>query len=706
MCTTHRRLLASPLAIAVLVLTSCDGGIDVDDEAIGENPQAVVATGPPGTYQSVLITRETRWEYHDTGTSPFPAFHNYLQCCWPHGDGPLGYGEPYIETPVAFGPDAGNKHVTTYFRTTFGRDASLRKLYLRVMYDDGFVFYINGHEGGRASMPSGAITPSTLASGHEANREYRTFDISAQIPDLIGPGQANTIVFEVHQASRSSSDLVFDAELIGWFDRPAPDYGNPLNTVPDRWYWDFWDGGGNLGTAWRQPAFDVSAWKNGQAPIGYGEPYLRTEAAAGPITTYFRTGFWHEGTLAGLTGRVMYDDGFVVYLNGQEIGRASMPAGPPTGATLALGHEASGYQTFDWSQAASLVVPGHNTVAVEVHQASSSSSDLVFDLELDVLPAWRHMPIMTTTALNGVWFVDRLRGFLVGNDGAIIMTDNGGLGWVMPPKKTTQHLQGIQFVDAQRGWIVGGGGTIFVTANSGSTWNPQSAATTADLHGLSFIDASTGWIIGRSAAGAEVHRTVDGGTTWTRLAAPAPAVLEDVAFVDALNGWVVGSTSVDGDTRGAIWRSSDGGATWTAQWVAPNHFMHLFDVEPLSATTAWAVGQSSTSGAGEIKLVTRDGGTTWESTPPASETPGSASSGMLAIDFVDASHGWAAGSWGTIIRTTDGGATWTLQDKGRWIDDKPWYRDLHMVDRMHGWAVGEFPGWSLGGVRHTTTGGE
>jgi hypothetical protein len=37
---------------------------------------------------------------------------------------------------------------------------------------------------------------------------------------------------------------------------------------------------------------------------------------------------------------------------------------------------------------------------------------------------------------------------------------------------------------------------------------------------------------------------------------------------------------------------------------------------------------------------------------------------LIAVSFVDANTGTAVGEYGTILRTTDGGATWTLQTSG------------------------------------------
>ena len=103
------------------------------------------------------------------------------------------------------------------------------------------------------------------------------------------------------------------------------------------------------------------------------------------ITTYFRGTFTlsNPQAVTGLRGELMYDDGVVVYLNGSEIGRAAMPGGTISSTTLASSHEAgNAYEVFDWTASRNLLVAGSNTIAVEVHQASPSSSDLVFDLAL------------------------------------------------------------------------------------------------------------------------------------------------------------------------------------------------------------------------------------------------------------------------------------------------------------------------------------
>ncbi|MFQ6058765.1 MAG: two-component regulator propeller domain-containing protein [Anaerolineae bacterium] len=56
---------------------------------------------------------------------------------------------------------------------------------------------------------------------------------------------------------------------------------------------------------------------------------------------------------------------------------------------------------------------------------------------------------------------------------------------------------------------------------------------------------------------------------------------------------------------------------------------------------------------------------------------------LFSVFFTDLTHGWAVGAEGIILRTTDGGESWTPQTQG----SEDLY-DVHFVDADHGWAVG------------------
>jgi hypothetical protein len=84
----------------------------------------------------------------------------------------------------------------------------------------------------------------------------------------------------------------------------------------------------------------------------------------------------------------MRDDGAVVYLNGTEIVRSNMPTGTigylDYAASTVDGGEESIF--FESAISPSLLVPGTNVLAVEIHQRTGSSSDIVFDFELSDVP--------------------------------------------------------------------------------------------------------------------------------------------------------------------------------------------------------------------------------------------------------------------------------------------------------------------------------
>jgi hypothetical protein len=156
--------------------------------------------------------------------------------------------------------------------------------------------------------------------------------------------------------------------------------------------WRYLDNGSDQGTAWTAPTFDDTSWSSGTAELGYGDGDEATVVSFGPdsnnkyVTTYFRKYFavTNAAQWSNITLRVLRDDGAVVYLNGTEISRQNMPAGPITYQTLAASSVDSTSETtfFQQTLPPTLLVSGVNTIAVEVHQVNPSSSDLSFNLEL------------------------------------------------------------------------------------------------------------------------------------------------------------------------------------------------------------------------------------------------------------------------------------------------------------------------------------
>ena len=145
------------------------------------------------------------------------------------------------------------------------------------------------------------------------------------------------------------------------------------------------------GATWQGIAFDDAAWPSGPGVLGFGEAYIATPVPMGPTpterwpTTNFRRVFSFAGDVTQVTALTLtanYDDGFVAYLNGVEIARRALPGGPINRTTPAAQHEGGVYETIDVTPFISALQPGANVLAVEVHQSTLTSSDLVWDASL------------------------------------------------------------------------------------------------------------------------------------------------------------------------------------------------------------------------------------------------------------------------------------------------------------------------------------
>jgi putative cell wall-binding protein len=153
--------------------------------------------------------------------------------------------------------------------------------------------------------------------------------------------------------------------------------------------WKYLDDGSDQGTAWKEENFDDSIWKSGAAPLGFKYD-VKTTVSYGPdkdnkyITTYFRSNFEVKDTalVKTLKASVFLDDAAVFYINGKEIHRENMPEGNVDYKALSKDSLGTVKNDIEFDVDPTVLKQGTNTIAVEVHQRSADSSDLVFDMNL------------------------------------------------------------------------------------------------------------------------------------------------------------------------------------------------------------------------------------------------------------------------------------------------------------------------------------
>jgi hypothetical protein len=95
-----------------------------------------------------------------------------------------------------------------------------------------------------------------------------------------------------------------------------------------------------------------------------------------------------------------------------------------------------------------------------------------------------------------------------------------------------------------------------------------------------------------------VQRTTDGGADWQYAGSVNRTYAYEILMADYLNGWIsVGNPFQQDpgyDGRGYIYRTTDGGATWTEEWFGPLLMSHVYDLALQAPGRTWACGHNNT----------------------------------------------------------------------------------------------------------------
>lgn len=141
-------------------------------------------------------------------------------------------------------------------------------------------------------------------------------------------------------------------------------------------------------TAWRLPGFDDSGWVRGVTPIGYGPGVatsLGSSQAGGYLTVYLRREFEVENPAdyGRLELPVRVDDGYVIWLNGVEVGRYNVPEGELAFDSVSVTFTSDPVEApVTIANAWELLREGPNVLAVHLLNVNWTSSDLYFDTAL------------------------------------------------------------------------------------------------------------------------------------------------------------------------------------------------------------------------------------------------------------------------------------------------------------------------------------
>jgi photosystem II stability/assembly factor-like uncharacterized protein len=230
--------------------------------------------------------------------------------------------------------------------------------------------------------------------------------------------------------------------------------------------------------------------------------------------------------------------------------------------------------------------------------------------------------------------------YAVGSKASLLISTDKGKSWTIDtvherngdPLFQDRDLYSIRFApDGKSGWIVGEDGLILKSDDGGKSWATQDSGNPNSLFKIAVIDDQNAVAVGDN--GAIVH-TTDGGAHWQTIKCPKDVTLFDVFFTDPKNGWSVGEFS-------SIFKTTDGGQTWTLAYggntgdftVGP--FLTVSFTDPMHGMVAGLSGGT---------MITSDGGKTWT----AQQLPDQVGSYAVAIDSSNKKV-WLGGAGGRMF---------------------------------------------------------
>jgi photosystem II stability/assembly factor-like uncharacterized protein len=272
----------------------------------------------------------------------------------------------------------------------------------------------------------------------------------------------------------------------------------------------------------------------------------------------------------------------------------------------------------------------------------------------DTLNGWQRLALAPASPIADLAFVNPKDGFLCSASGFFRTLDSGRTWGQIPLNGPAFNLVTVNFRDALYGYATGLGIFAFTT-NGGTTWTTRTAGVPAGVD-VQFVSPSTGLVGGNEG----VFRTTDTGATWVRV---LNEPIFSLSFVGN-TGWALRANT------NALFRTTDGGLTWA---LVPNMPPNTSGqtVFFLDAQRGWIAG-----GSGVLRTV--DGGQTWQS----STVPGA----VFDVQFLDAQRGYVTAG-DAVYRTANGGVTW-IRDVRL---SSHTFLELFFLDAAHGWTAGTGP---------------
>ncbi len=263
------------------------------------------------------------------------------------------------------------------------------------------------------------------------------------------------------------------------------------------------------------------------------------------------------------------------------------------------------------------------------------------------------------TTNNGLTWIDiatvpaaqvkkvKLDGYSPKDPNGVIEGNLGIYTWTVPNTPSTQCK--VKVSDVSNPSIYDESDNVFTISEGviGESWTVQNSGTTATLYSVSTVNANVAWATG---TGGVVIRTTNGGATWQTVTTPRAVDAHVICGVSANKALV----ATNGTSDAVLHLTTNGGQTWQNVVTIPGGFINVI----IMFNDMNGFVQGDPVGGNWTLLKTTDGGFTWT---PAATVP------QVGGEYGWNNSGWNIGNtlwFGTnnsrVYKSTDGGSSWTF----------------------------------------------
>jgi len=266
-------------------------------------------------------------------------------------------------------------------------------------------------------------------------------------------------------------------------------------------------------------------------------------------------------------------------------------------------------------------------------------------LTFDGGTTWQVQSALPERPFRRVFFANAQTGYAIGGGPTDkpLKSTNGGLNWTSLTTSLDTTKYGLDFANDATGWMMGFNGFVQKTTDGGVTWVSQSnpGVTTKTIWCTDAVDANT---IYGSASDNVIIKSTNGGAAFVTLNTiftPSTDDFRYIKFINSTTGFVMGE-------RQRMARTTNGGTTWDSVYGNNTGSIILYSMD-FNSTNAvgLAIGTD-----GKI-LRTTNTGLNWSVITTAFTDD------FFSIKFSDNNTAFIGGKSGRILKSTDAGLTWT-----------------------------------------------